>query len=140
MKKKEAEEMTKAYYCKHCGIILRETGNRCKNCKSDLLFEENVKSKVMTLREWRDEYEKAYPSFKLNRWDRWLFFIIGFLNAGNLIFWITLVISQGNNTDRYDKFWNPATRKVVYIWGYIVCFLLIFMALFFYFMEIGIIK
>lgn len=59
-------------------------------------------------------------------WDRLtgfekFIFVLGWLSAMNLVFWITLVIVFITRQDqkKYYKFFNPHTFKVPYVFGWI---------------------
>jgi len=44
-------------------------------------------------------------------------FCLGWLGVGNLFFWAALIMI--NNLHQEDKFWNPNSFKVVYVFGWI---------------------
>ncbi|MBS3097537.1 hypothetical protein J4209_01950 [Candidatus Woesearchaeota archaeon] len=133
MKKTSNEkEEIKAYFCKNCGTIVEENDTKCPKCKNFLSQDRATTSKVITIKEYREGLEKASPSFKLKKWYHYLFYVLGWFNAGNLIFWVTLWIANSRAGVRYDKFFNPRVNKAIFIWGiitiigYIIVILLIF--------------
>jgi hypothetical protein len=117
------EEKMKIYFCTKCGAHVEDDAIKCTKCRALLSVDGGVKTKIVTVKKYREMEDAEHPSFKLDKWYKLLFFYIGWIGVLNLVYWLSMLIVYYKNLSRYDRFINPATEKTVFIWGIIYsCF------------------
>lgn len=75
---------------------------------------------------------------KLSGFEKFIF-ILGWISAGNAIFWIVLVVvysTQDKKGKEYKQFFNPHTFKVPFVFGFINLFTILAVILFFLFTSL----
>ena len=119
------------YHCKKCKAFVLEKEIKCHKCGNLLINDGAVKSKTTTYKEFIRLYEKERPPFELDRWYHILFYALGWLNVGNLIFWISAWLVYGNSVYEERFIYNPDIKRLFFNWGIILVSVLVFLSVIF---------